>query len=185
MSSKKFQAPKGFTRQSSSAVGFWTDDGESAVLFVPTGVKIMDGSKKADESKPSIMLIGTLKQPAPLQNKDETFDGAIGDIVGVFWKAGMGREIVNAYGIETWIAPLFDESGERKTMDVGKGQPMKLYDVQFGKKLSDAGKRIPVLEDTRVKSKNKKTPFDDPRLAPVRAQKDDADDGVDEDNIPF
>ena len=77
MSSKKFQAPKGFTRQSSSAVGFWTDDGESAILFVPTGVKLMDGSKKVDAKKPSIMLVGILKQPAPLQNKDETIDGTI------------------------------------------------------------------------------------------------------------
>lgn len=181
---KKFTAPKGFSRQSSSAVGFWDDDGESSILFVPTGVKLMDGSKKTDERKPSILMIGVLKQPAPLVNKDEQIEGAIGDIVGVFYKAGMGREIVNAYGIETWIAPMLDENGDRKTQDVGRPQAMKLYDVQFGKKLADSGKRIPVLEDTRVQSKTVKTPFDDPRLAPVRPPKAEAD-APDDDNIPF
>lgn len=182
--SKKFTAPKGFTRQSSSAVGFWNDDGESSILFVPTGVKLMDGAKKVDDKKPSILIIGVLKQPALLQNKDEQFDGSIGDTIGVFYKAGMGREIVNAYGIETWIAPMLDEHGERKTQDVGRALPMKVYDVQFGKKLADAGKRIPVLDDTRDKSRGVKTPFDDPRVAPLR-QKTEGDDDVDADNIPF
>ena len=106
--------------------------------------------------------------------------------MGVFYKTGMGREIVNAYGIETWIAPLYDESGERKTMDVGRAQPMKLYDVQFGKKLADSGKRIPVLEDTRIESKHVKTPFDDPRLAPVRPPKEGAaEEAPDDTDIPF
>lgn len=186
MAKQKFTAPKGFTRQSSSAVGFWTDDGESSILFVPTGVKLMDGAKKIDETKPSILIIGVLKQPAKLQNKDEEFDGAIGETIGVFYKAGMGREIVNAYGIETWIAPMLDENGERKTLDVGRAQPMKVYDVQFGKKLADAGKRIPILDDTRNKSRGVKTPFDDPRIAPVRPPKDASDDDSPDDNdIPF
>lgn len=188
MAQAKFSAPKGFSRQSSSAVGFWDDDGTRSVLFVPTGVKLMDGAKKVDEKKPSIMIIGVLKQPTQLQNKDESFEGSIGDTIGVFYKAGMGREIVNAYGIETWIAPLLDENGERVTQEVGRPQRMKVYDVQFGKKLADAGKRIPILDDTRQKSRGVKTPFDDPRIAPVRPAKTEADgdsDDGDVDNLPF
>lgn len=165
----KFQAPKGFTSQSSDAVGYWTDDGESAILFVPRGVKLLDGAKKLDAKKPSCMIIGELKTSGvPLATKDEEFDGQVGDIVGVFWKPGMGREIAQALGVETWIAPLVDEDGERKTRDVGRKQPMKLYDVRFGRKLE--GRRLPILDDRRKESRGAPTPFDDPRLAPVRPE---------------
>lgn len=178
----KFQAPKGYTRQSSNAVGFWADDGSSAILFVPKGVKLMDGTAKGGgKEKPSMMLVGELKAAVMLQNKDELFEGSIGDIVGVYYKPGMGREMAIAYGVETWIAPLYDEStGERVTQNTGKGQPMKLYDVRFSKKLE--GKRVPVLEDTRVESRHKKTIFDDPAFAGVRA-KAAKDAGVTEDDV--
>lgn len=189
MNAPKFQAPKGFTRQSSNAVGFWADGGDSSILFVPKGVKLMDGTAKGGgKEKPSIMIVGELKTPTPLQNKDESFTGDIGDIVGVYYKPGMGREMAIAYGIETWIAPLYDEkTGERATQNTGKGQPMKLYDVRFSKKLE--GKRLPVLEDTRVESRHKKTIFDDPALASVRAKaaKDAGvtDDDAQDDDQPF
>lgn len=182
----KFQAPKGFTQQSSNAVGTWDDNGDSDIIFTPTGVRLFDGSKKADPKKPSIMIIGVLnKAGVQLVNKDETFAGNINDLIGVFWKPGMGREIVNAYGVQTWIAPAFDDSGERKTMDTGKGQPMKLYETQFSKKLADVGKRIPILDDTRVLSKGVKTPFDDPRLAAVRPKSPESDESPDDNDIPF
>lgn len=182
---RNFQAPKGFTRQSSDAVGFWVDDGESSILFVPTGVKLMDGKENVGgKDKPSIMLVGVLKAPTPLANKEEDLEGQVGDIVAVFWRPGMGREIVHAYGVETWIAPLYDENGERATQDVKRPQRMKLYDVRFGSKLQD--KRVPILSDSRKASKHVATPFDDPSLAPVRqaAKNEDADD-VGEDDIPF
>lgn len=183
----KFQAPKGFTQQSSNAVGSWDDDGDSDVLFTPTGVRLFDGGKRADPKKPSIMILGILNKPGvKLQNKDETIEGQQNDLIGVFWKPGMGREIVNALGVQTWIAPLFDEkSGERKTLDTGKGNPMKVYDVRFGKKLADVGKRIPILDDTRVLSKGVKTPFDDPRLAAVRPKSEASDETPDDNDIPF
>lgn len=170
MNAPKFNAPKGYTRQSSNAVGFWSDDGKTDILFVPKGVKLMDGTAKGGgKEKPSIMIVGELKAPAPLQNKDESFTGDIGDIVGVYYKPGMGREMAICYGIETWIAPLYDQAtGERVLQNTGKGQPMKVYDVRFSKKLE--GKRVPVLEDARVASRHVKTIFDDPALASMRAR---------------
>ncbi|HWO08585.1 MAG TPA: hypothetical protein VNN80_03875 [Polyangiaceae bacterium] len=185
----KFQAPKGFTAQSSDAVGYWTDDGESAILFVPTGVKLMDSGKKIGPEKPMIMLVGKLKSAGtPLATKDDEFEGQVGDTVAVFYKPGMGREIVNAYGVETWIAPAYDDDGERKTRDVNRPQPMKLYDVKFGKDLQTSGKRIPVIDDLRKESRDAKTPFDDASLAPVRRappkEAPPADD-VDDEDIPF
>lgn len=188
----KFSAPKGFTRQSSNAVGFWNDDGENAILFVPKGVRLIDGNKKTNERKPACILIGELKSKGtPLINKDDDLEGEIGDVVAVFWRPGMGRDIVQAYGIETWIAPLYDENGERKTMDVGRAQPMKLYDVQFADKI---GKRIPILEDARKKSRREPTPFDDPRVVAVQSRAsepvEDEPEGaepadVDDDDVPF
>lgn len=185
----KFQAPKGFTRQSSDAEGFWTDDGESSVLFIPRGVKLFDGNKRLDSKKPSCMIIGELRSTAPLASKDEEFDGNVGDVVGVFWKPGMGREVAFAYGVETWIAPLYDEEGERKTRDVGRAEPMKLYDVQFGRKLE--GKRLPVLEDRRKDSRDAWTPFTEQAETRVVARAvAPAGDGTtlpetDDDDIPF
>lgn len=189
----KFQAPKGFTKQSSNAVGFWKDDGESDILFTPTGARLTDGSKKTDVRKPSIMIVGVLRKETPLQIKDgekqKTIQGHIGDTIGVFWKPGMGREIVQAFGIETWIAPAYDEDGTRKVMDTGKASKMKLYDTRFSAKI---GNRIPVVEDARVKSRRAKTPFDDPSLAPVKAQiteepeePETGDDVADDDDVPF
>lgn len=182
----KFAAPKGFTRQSTNADGVWPDDGTSAILFVPMGVKLMDGNKRMDATKPTCMIIGTLRAPVTLSNKDEEIDGQIGDVVGVFWKAGMEKNIANAYGVETWIAPLFDADGERVLRDVGRQQPMKCYDVRFSKSLTSAGKRLPVLEDNRKESRAAKTPFDDPRLAPVRpAPEPGAESEPDDNDIPF
>lgn len=189
-STPKFKAPKGFTRQSSDAVGFWHDDGTNDILFIPKGVKLLDGSKKTDPRKPSIMMLGELRAPAVLKNKDETIEGNIGDTVGVFWKPGMGKAIVQAYGIETWIAPLYDENGKRKVQDTGKASKMKLYDTRFAKKIGES--RVPILEDSRVKSRRAKTPFDDPasigaaaRATAPEEEENDAADDVDDDDVPY
>jgi hypothetical protein len=182
----KFKQPKGFTVQSTNAVGYWLDDGESDIRFVPRGVRLMDGSAKTDRNKPSILIVGELKSQVTLATKDDEIQGEPGDVVGVFYKPGMGQDLVMAFGIETWIAPAFDEDGERKEVPTGKANKMKLYEVAFASKL---GRRIPVLGDTRDKSRFVKTIFDDPSLKVVRRRLEPVEEpeteDVDDDNVPF
>jgi hypothetical protein len=163
----KFKAPKGFTAQSTNAIGYWSDDGESDIRIVLRGVRLFDGSEKTDRGKPSAMLIGELKSQATLVTKDDEIQGEPGDVVGVFYRPGMGRDLIHAVGLEVWIAPLFDADGNRKEISTGKANKMKAYDVAFGGKL-DTGKRLPILGDDRKESRHAKTAFDDPTLKPVR-----------------
>lgn len=184
----KFKAPKGFTVQSTNAIGYWIDDGESDIRFVPKGVRLVDGSAKTDSNKPSILLIGELKSKVRLATKDDEIDGEPGDVIAVFYKPGMGQDLVHAVGLETWIAPSFDDDGARKEISTGKANKMKAYDVAFAGRL-DTSRRLPVLGDARKNSRYVKTIFDDPSLKPLRKPASISDNAPteveDDDQIPF
>lgn len=156
----KRAAPKQYVKSTSDAAGYWTE--MEPVHFVPRGVKLMDGTKKTDDKKPSIMIVGELIEKTSLTNKEGDFEGQVGEIVGVYYKPGMGKDIRLARGVRTWIYPDIDDNGHQKTRDTGRATPMKLYTVSYSKQLND--ERLPVLEDTRVKSKHVQTVFDSPEV---------------------
>lgn len=178
-----FELPKGYQSQSTDVVGFWIGDKEGpkkrAIHCVPLFVNLSDSG--ADERKPSALLFVQLVDPckvAPAEDdgkmkEREEVDAKPGDIVGIWFSAGMA-DIAMCAGRKTFM--FYD-----KDVDVGRPSKMKHYQVNADK--SVAPKRIPVREDRRVESAGvKATPFAGikKQAAPV-----DAGDAAGGDDIPF
>ena len=156
-------APKGYEKKNTDVKGYWTED--EPIHFIPRGVKLLDGN--IDKDKPTAIIVGELVERAIISVKDEDpIEGAVGDIVGVWYKPGM-RDIALCAGLKVWLDQDLDDDGVQRTKKMKKGNPMKLYTVT-----SAPGKpvRIPITEDTRKESRRKVTAFDDPNLQPIRAQ---------------
>lgn len=156
-------APKGYEKQNTDVSGYWTED--QPIHFIPKGVKLLDGN--IQKIKPSIIVMGELVEATVVANKDEDpREARPGEIVGVWYKPGM-RGIEQCSGLKTWLDLDIDPStGQQRTKDVKKGNPMNLYLVQTapGSKKS----RVPIIEDAREKSRQVATPFDNPDLKPIR-----------------
>lgn len=155
-----FERPEGFQKRTSDLVGYWNPK-RGPIQGIPMHAKLFDG-KKFDKSKPSMLITIQLTKPLVVDLKreedaeeSETYQAEVGDYVGVWGKPGM-RDIRQLAGVEVFIF----QDGEK---DIGKGQPMKLYDVSSAK----LGERLRVTEDTREHSREASTFLDEtaPKLS--------------------
>jgi hypothetical protein len=149
-----------FTKRSSDIVGFWATKALVPIICKPLYVKLLD-SKRFDKTKPSMLLFVELLMPTACRAQNDSDDdndtdhedlfvGQPGDLVGIWVKPGM-RDIVDCCEVETKMW----QDGEK---DVDKGNPMKVYRVTT---LPGAPKRrIPIVSDTREKSRAASTMFD-------------------------
>lgn len=150
-------APKGYARRSLDIEAFWVPE-KGPIHGEFLGAKLFDSG--IDASKPSTLFIVRLTDPCFCTDKDdEIFTKNPGDIVGVWGKPGM-KGLKNLFGVPVWMAL----TGEK---DIGKGNPMKVFDIQSPK----PGTAMPILEDMRERSKGAKTFLDSVK--------------VESDNIPF
>ncbi len=147
--------PENWTRVSDDVKGYW-DPEKSSIRCKPLSVKLFDGQEfeGQDGRRPSVLIIAELTAACPLKVKDDSNEwtyekGQKGDIVGIWYKPGM-RPIRRLSGVECFI----QESGER---DIGKGNPMKLYDVRSG--TPEKGKRLLVTDDSRDETREMYTDF--------------------------
>lgn len=146
-------APKGYKNQSTDVVGYWDPEQASAIHFIPFGAKMFDSN--LDKRKPSILILARLVDDTKLAMKNEgdesePVQGTVGQIVGIWYKPGM-RSVLSHGGHKVWMT----EAGEK---DIGKPSPMKLYDVLSPDEPKPNS--LPLLEDTRDKSRGVETPFD-------------------------
>lgn len=140
--------PAGYEERGADIVGFWKPEHQRAIHIIPIEAKLFDGDQ--DKSKPSILIFAKLVESAVLINSDgDKTTGNPGDMIGVWGKPGL-RALRNLAGIPCFIFP----SGEK---DVGKGNPMQLFKV--GSK--GIGKRLQIVEDMRIKSRQVATWLDD------------------------
>jgi len=149
------QAPKGYDdERASDVVGFYDDEIQGQLNFIPREVKLADNS--IDPERPSCLIVGKLladtKLKAPKEASEETVDGSKGDTVGVWYKPGM-KGVLMCAGIPVFMF----RSGEK--MLKNRPQPMKVYTVKTRSEDRGKGRMIPVSEDFRDKSRDEKTPF--------------------------
>lgn len=138
---------EGMSERTEDVVGYWLPEA-CPINCIPRSVKLFDSG--IDAGKPSVLIAAELLAPTVVQNSDkEQLMAKKGEIVGIWYKPGM-RGIRECGGVATYIEDT------KKTKDVGKGNPMRIFSV----KSKNGGKLIPVSDDTRVKSAGVKTPFD-------------------------
>jgi hypothetical protein len=138
-----FKAPEGFSDQNQDVVGFYDQEVEPVIEFVPIEAILSDSN--LDESKVSTLIFGKLVKPTKLVETSKSgnvIEGKKGDLVGIWGKPGM-RALRNLCGEHVIMYP----DGQRET---GKPNPMTVYKCLAAKK----GSRLPVVEDRREKSKN-------------------------------
>lgn len=143
--------PKDYEEIPDDIGAFWDPELQPIIHLTIKSAKVFDSS--IDKSKPSILLTCTLNAPALLRSKDEDGNpievmGKKGDTVGVWGKPGMKNKVLNLAGVDLFLS----QTGEK---NVGKGNPMKTYSVRANPK--GVGKKIPLIEDTRDKSRYAKT----------------------------
>jgi hypothetical protein len=149
------KAPKGYDdERASDVIGFYDDELQKELHFVPKEVKLADNS--IDEERPSCLIVGKLLGDAKLRagkdSEEKTVDGQKGDIIGVWYKPGM-KGILMCAGIPVFMF----RSGEKQLKN--RPQPMKVYTVKTRGEDRGKGRMIPVSEDFRDKSRDEKTPF--------------------------
>lgn len=169
------KVPAGYKAIAEDIVGFWKPE-EGPIEVEPLFVKLSDS--KIDSSKSSTLIFCTLVKPTLLYMKDdETVDGKIGDLVGIWGKPGM-RAIRNCAGVPTFLM-LKDES---EWVDVDKGNLMKTFVVAPRDGIK--GDRLVIEEDNRKRSKPepKADRTDDGRYAGGHSS---AAATPDDDDIPF
>jgi hypothetical protein len=144
--------PEGYFKQSTDIIGFWNPDviagKTTAIHFVPLEVKLFDS--RIEPLKPSAIIVGKLVDPIPMSapgGEDEVVECASGDIIGVWYKAGMSA-IKQLGGVKVFMYP----TGE---IDTGKPNPMVTYDVLSKTK----GTELHVTLDARKKSRHVETTF--------------------------
>lgn len=165
----KHQMPKGFKNQTQDIVGYWDEEKNDQLNWIPRTVKLFDDN--LDKSKPAILIIGELTAECGLKVKEdgdmEKTTGAAGDVIGVYYKPGM-RSLMNLCDAKVCMW----QEGER---NIGKPSPMKLYEIGS----PGPNKKFVVIVDEREHSAHVKTPFAGPR----RVQRDNA--GADDGNEDF
>lgn len=147
----KTQVPAGYEKRSEDVVGYYNHDSNKPIHFIPRYAKTFDSG--IDSTKPSVLIFGELIDECELKasgndDDEESVMGQPGDIVGVWYKPGM-RGLRSCAGAKVYMVA----AGER---DVGKGHPMKLFDVtaERGK-----GTVLTILEDVRARSARADLPF--------------------------
>lgn len=144
----KATPPAGYEARSEDVVGYYDHNTDAPIHFIPRHAKTFDSS--IDKTKPAILVIGELVDEcalrAPNTDEDSAGDedsimGQPGDVVGVWYKPGM-KGLKGCAGAKTYMTA----AGEK---DIGKGNPMKLFDV-----LCERGKGgvLLITEDARNKS---------------------------------
>lgn len=157
---------------------YW-DIERSAIRFKPMSVKLFDGN--IDKKKPSILILGITTVPTMLYNKTDEEDSdereykkyPAGTKVGVWYKPGM-KQIRDRCGVDCYLKM----TGEK---DTGKPNPMKLFELVADSETY----RIPIIEDSRDKSKGEKTDFDPVRRGKPSKDEDDESNDVDDGPAPF
>jgi hypothetical protein len=153
---KKRALPKGYTKQSTDVVGFYDEEVQDEIHFIPLEAVHQDSS--LDERKVSTLIFGKLVDPCRLTESAKSgnvVQGKVDDIVGVWYRPGM-RDIRMLGGVPVFMYP----DGIK---DTGKPNPMKKYSCNSVSK----GKRIVIIEDRRDKSKGISTDFDAPDGGPA------------------
>ena len=138
---------EGFDEISLDLVGFYDfKDGENTIFFVPIDVILMDGNIKKDN--PAALIRARLTKPCKVKTavKDgkEIIHANKGDLVGIWYKPGM-RALANCAGIE---CQMYQE-GSTDT-----GMPSEMLNFKIAKKHGAEGRKLPIAEDRRDKSRN-------------------------------
>jgi len=146
------EKPDGLTDRAGDVIGWWPPEGAGGVFCTPLYCKLFDSSQ--DPLKPAVMVFARLERARKLLSSDgkEPLDGQAGDLIAFWARPGM-RALNNLCGASVWIAQKVDDEGQPMTRDTGKGNPMKLFEVES----TDGGTKLPVAEDLRVKSKGVKS----------------------------
>jgi hypothetical protein len=107
-------------RGDSNLAGFWDAKDGNPITFIPRSAKVFDS--KLDELKPSVLIVGELKERCRLIDSDgKEIGGEVGSTIGVWGKAGM-RDIIDCKGVVTFM----QYEGEK---DIGRAKPMKMFGV--------------------------------------------------------
>lgn len=139
-----------YTIVTSDVVGFW-DPEICPIHCIPKRANVGDG--QLDSSKPSLLIFATLLASIPLYKVDSktsertTVQGKVGDLVGIWAKAGM-RDVRNLADVPV----LMYATG---TVDVGKPNEMLGFEIRCPR--ASEGKPIQIVEDRREKSKDNPT----------------------------
>lgn len=143
--------PEGFVRAAADVIGYWDPKGP-AIYFEPVEARLIDSH--LDPSKVSCLVVGRLLAPLSgggyphLVDGDGVIsEGKEGDIVGVWAKPGM-KGLGKLCGTPVYM--YLDG-----TKDIGKPSPMAVFAVLF----REPGTPIPVVADTRTKSRKAKDPL--------------------------
>jgi hypothetical protein len=157
-------APEGYQSQSDDIVGTWNPEDGEPIHGIPRHVKLSDSG--IDKRNTSVLVFFELIDPCKVRDRpsDAQEEGEIitadpGDIVGVWYKAGM-RKLLNLGQVNVFMYL----SGEK---DVGKPSPMKTFDIQAPRR----GQRLRVDEDNRKESQQQ-TIFDTPGTKRPMQQQD-------------
>lgn len=145
MTNQGFQAPAGYQEQSTDVIGVWNMEGP--IHFIPSGCRLVDSS--IDASKVSLLVVGKLVDACNfiVDGEEATVPAEPGKMVGVWAKPGMAA-LAGLAGVPVFMYL----TGER---DVGKASPMKTFAVMS----KGPGNRLPVLSDTRTKSRSARDPL--------------------------
>ena len=155
--SLKYQLPEGYQKRSGDVVGFHDPEKQGPIHGIPRGCKLSDSD--LDESKSSCFVIFELLDPCKVTegsgDEKEEKDAKKGDMVGVWMKGGM-RGLRNLCGVPVFMV----HTGEKKL----KGRPaahsaMKTYDFHVPAARANKGTTIPVIEDSRKRSKGAPNSF--------------------------
>lgn len=165
-----YERPEGYTNQGDDIVGVWDYTDGHPIHFCPLHVKLSDS--KLDARKTSALIFGRLVEACQVHTRDADGESIPvmaepGDMVGVWYKAGM-RRIANLGKAKVWMRAT-------GTKDVGKPSPMVVFEILADRK----GSRLRVEEDYREESTDE-TVFDsDDSPQPAARQTSTADgDGV-------
>ena len=145
-------APANYKKQSDDVIGFWMGDGP--IHGKPLSARLFDSG--IDSHRPSILIAFELLEPCKVSRKEDgttdTFEAPKGAIVGVWGKPGM-KAVARLAGQPVYMV-------QAGTKDIGKGNPMKLYEVSSPGK---PGAMIPIVSDTRKDSAGVQTFLDAPQ----------------------
>lgn len=158
------QLPEGVKSANDDIVGTWNFEDGGMLVGIPRHVKLSDSG--IDKRRTSALIFVELtaalevrERPTDAQEEGAVVKAEPGDIVGVWYKAGM-RKIRNLANVEVHMF----WTGEK---DVGRPSPMKTFEVGS----TQRGHRLRIDEDNRKESAES-TPFDEPGVKRPMQQQD-------------